>query len=169
MLETGCLVADSDTGVIQRGEWQLPLGGTAPIQWSIHQDIPTEIVNEYSLSHELMATRCVSESDAIPRVQYYLNGMAVAHKTIPGETRQYIGLYPIELNGVIQQVTWSLGGSGPTTTASANGEHSTMIPAYPARRRRENLDADAEAARANIADLKVSNPNNQQAVVAAAS
>ena len=150
VLETACLVADPETGEVDRGEWELELNGTAPTEWEIREDIPHEIVGQYDTSHQLTGIEVVSEDDADPRAQYYLNGLAAKHQTIPGESRQYIGLYPIDPDGLIQQVSWSLGKSGPTTTASANGEHSTVVPAYPARRRAENLSPNALAANQNM-------------------
>ena len=55
----------------------------------------------------------------------------------------YDGLKPIDLDGAIQQVTWSVSiTEGATTQASRNNEFSTEVPTYEQRRVRERLRAD---------------------------
>jgi len=52
----------------------------------------------------------------------------------------YAGIVPIELDGAIQQVTWSVGLGGATTRASRNAEHSDYVPPYPDRLRTGRFD-----------------------------
>jgi hypothetical protein len=52
----------------------------------------------------------------------------------------YVGLLPIEPDGAIQQVTFSIGVAGTFTRASRNMEHNAFVPPYRVRRRAEKLD-----------------------------
>lgn len=83
--------------------------------------------------------------------RYYLAGHARKYRLTGGQTRQYIGIYPIDPDGFVQQVTWSMG-QGATTVASSNNEHSLAIPPFPARRRAEILPPEHAARIANLAE-----------------
>lgn len=56
---------------------------------------------------------------------------------------KYEGIIPIELDGAINQVTYSFGGGqAATTQASRNVEHSRTVPPHKERRRRERQNAE---------------------------
>lgn len=152
VLDTGCLVADPETNQIVRGEWSMELGGDAPPQWTIKEDVFWEVIGTYSADHILIGHTVVSEEEANARAQYYLDGMAYQYQVKAGDTRHYPGILPLDPDGRIHQISLSVGPGGPTTVASENSEHSTVVLPYPARRRNENLPPDATAAMANLAD-----------------
>lgn len=83
-----------------------------------------------------------SDNDDPKRKALYY-ALAAAQRFIPqvSGTGVYAGLLPINLDGAIQQVTWSVGPSGATTEASRNSEHSDFIPAYNQRRFSESMGA----------------------------
>lgn len=70
---------------------------------------------------------------------YYALAAATKFQPQVSGTGVYAGLLPINLDGAIQQVTWSVGPSGATTEASRNSEHSDFIPAYNQRRFSESM------------------------------
>ena len=76
----------------------------------------------------------------LDRVAEYFYGTKLAAGLAGSETQQitYAGIWPIEPNGYVQQVTWRVGGDQPAqTTASANTEHAAELPRYPEKRRVE--------------------------------
>lgn len=89
--------------------------------------------------HTLTGTTLL-EQDAVVRANYYLEGMKVQYFSHASEIRNYHGIVPIDLDGAIQQVTWSIDDEGwASTEASLNTEHAVFVPPYPARRRAEFL------------------------------
>lgn len=152
VLETGCLVSAVEDDQIVRWWWRRELGGTAPEAWRVHEDAEVGIIGSYSDSHRLMGYEAINKADADARAAYYLDAMTIPLQVAAGVTRQYPGILPIDPDGKRQQVTWQIGGGGPTTVASTNTEHSPNRPPYPVRRLRENLPANQAAAAANLAE-----------------
>jgi hypothetical protein len=150
VLETAVIVLHEETGEPLRwtGE-QLVLGGAGGVEWHRREDVAVSIIGEYGEDNSLTGFSYEGRDDARARAGHYLKALARRHLLTGGETRQYIGCLPIDPGGYVQQVTWSFGGSGATTTASANSEHDPWVPDYPARRRAENLPPDKAAAAAN--------------------
>jgi hypothetical protein len=154
-LETACKVTHPETGAFLRWEEVLPLGGLAPVEWSLHDDVQVGVVGIYGDKDRRNRLTGVGFSfldDAKGRAGYYLRGMAARYQLPTSDTRQYIGIYPIDPDGLVQQVTYSLGGRGATTMVSTNTEHAITIPPYPARRLAENLAPNRQAAMANIVE-----------------
>lgn len=80
--------------------------------------------------------------ELVPAADYYLQRAAEKYEVTGALSRTYAGIYPIDCDGAIQQVTWSVGGGQPaTTTASLNTEHDPYTSPYPERRRKEQLIA----------------------------
>ncbi|MFO0937824.1 MAG: hypothetical protein U0798_15070 [Gemmataceae bacterium] len=67
------------------------------------------------------------------------------------------GVVKVDPDGLVQQVSFSIGPGGIHTMASTNSEFSTVLPSYSARRMRENLAANPLAALANIKDAQIHN------------
>jgi hypothetical protein len=153
VLECACRVVDHETGAFVRWEETRQMGGQAPFEWAIHEDVMVGVIGLYedpNRRHRLTGHKFFGLEDARGRASYYLAGMAARYQLPLADTRQYIGVYAIDPDGLTQQVTWSLGPGGPTTVASANTEHAIAIPPYPARRLAENLGPHALAATANL-------------------
>jgi hypothetical protein len=151
VLECGCHVLDPVTSQPYRWEEVLSIpGGTAPTEWTFREDVDVSVIGEYSRTNMMFGHKFFDLKDGRSRASYYMRGQASKYKIVGGETRQYAVIVPVDPDGLIQQVTWSVGEGGPTTIASANTEHHPAIPAYPARRRAENLKPDAAAALANM-------------------
>lgn len=157
VLETACLVKDPDFGNLIRWEVSLPIGGNAPPQWEIHEDVAVGVIGQYQDSQGggqqnnyvgfTFGTGDVQ--DANNRAAYYLSGMKAKIQVPQSDNRRYIGIVPIDLSGTVQQVSYSVGSAGPTTVAGLNTEFSISIPTYSNRRRAENSPPDASAADAN--------------------
>lgn len=80
-----------------------------------------------------------NEADMVQAAGYYLRSEIGKYETTSALTRRYAGLLPVEPDGGIHQVTWSIGTGPPTTTVSVNTEHATWLPPYPERRRNEKV------------------------------
>ena len=97
-------------------------------------------------NHELVTKQC----DA------YLDDLEQIYEVVNNERRRYIGLYPIDLDGKIQQVSYHIGSQGQDTIASKNTEHDFELPTYDDRRAREarknpeNREARAEEIREEL-------------------
>lgn len=168
-LETGCLVTDPDNDqVVCYTNVRELIGGTAPPEWHHHDDVQVSVVGKYRDVVDVsmdgtIRTQSLNEltgwdyaqgdkeqADAVSA--FYLSGHARKYELTNAEQRNYIGIYPIDPDGAVQQVTWKLDKAGPTTIASRNSEHSTVVPPYPARRRAEILPPDRAAAATNLAE-----------------
>lgn len=188
VLETGCQLADPNTGeLIRSRRWfNINLGkiqknekpAINPInvaavkaaakfnagmpsavdqpprdtEWYTHEDVWSEIIGVYDWTpggggqHVLTTTKYVDEQESTDRAYYYISMHLNEHIVQGGATATYRGLRSISLDGAIQQVTLEIGKGGAKTTASRRMEHSPYYPPYPVRRRKENLDADKQAA-----------------------
>jgi hypothetical protein len=157
VIETAVLVKDADFGFLVRYEQALQLGGNAPNQWEIHDDVAVGIIAEYYKSEgsgslkEYIGWKYGEGDleDAQGRANYYLQGMAAKIQTPTADHRAPIGIYPLDLDGCVQQVSYEIGAAGPTTHWGLNTEYSVAIPPYPIRRRNENLPPNAAAVEAN--------------------
>lgn len=86
-------------------------------------------------------------AELLPAAAYYLNAANAKYGIGAAEDRTYAGIVPIDPDGAITQVTWSVGGGQPATTrVSRNSEHATYLPSFPERRRVVQLRALANKA-----------------------
>jgi hypothetical protein len=138
VIETGVNVLDPVLNYPISYITKLILGGRAPQLLQKRPDVQLNITSEYDQDHRLLRTR-IAEDDALKRANYYLEALAVQYRLSDSGDIGYNGFAPVNLDGYIQQVTWAFDASGIRTQASANSEHSYVVPPYPARRRIENL------------------------------
>jgi hypothetical protein len=134
-------VRDADTNQFDAYTKVVPLPGQASLtnpKFELHTDVQLNVVGQYDVNNNIVGVQ-ILEADPIVRADYYLQGMALQYNLSGGQTIQYNGIRAIDLDGAIQQVSWSVGPGGCSTTASLNTEHNWYIPPYPARRRAEYL------------------------------
>jgi hypothetical protein len=91
----------------------------------------------------------ILEADPILRGSYYVYAAWLQLQLAAAETRGYLGLIPIDCDGAIQQVVWSLGERGCQTVAGMHNEFFAYFPPYHERRRAEDLPAIQEQAERN--------------------
>lgn len=136
-LRVAISVKDPTSGTYWREVYKKPTGwrnSTKPL-WVKRPDIRREIkVNpETQLAfRDNGDNRAVVEKELATYAQYEqqkLSGLRPAQGT-------YCGFQPIELDGTIEQVSYSISSSGETQTLCSYGfEHSLVIPSYEERRR----------------------------------
>ena len=68
---------------------------------------------------------------------YYLDQIQSTLETIITGTRCYIGIFPIDMDGSIQQVSYRIGKQGADTVVSKGTEHDFDLPQYAERRQRD--------------------------------
>ena len=145
----------------QRFVW----GGTLPGQ--VDLGCPPETIRRPDLVKIVRAIRNSKDlslasvgnnlDDLIPPANYYLEAANQKYEIGAATDRTYAGIVPIDPDGAIQQVTWSVGGGQPATTrVSRNCEHAQYLPSYPERRRNE--DTRRFLGRAEVDSLSKSAP-----------
>lgn len=79
-----------------------------------------------------------NETEFNEKANYYLSARLKAFEDVLSGEREYAGIRDdIDLDGAIQQITYTVGRSGATTKVSRNSEHDHNIPTYDERRANE--------------------------------
>jgi hypothetical protein len=168
-LQTGIFVRDPLTNSPYCYFKVIPTGnaaGTTPRVYS-HPDVQLNITCDFDPKNMPVKAR-ILEADPLLRADSYLAAHLAEFLVSGGTTVDYNGIMAIDLDGAVQQVTWSIGGDGATTTASVNSEHSAWIPPYPVRRRAEALPPELSSSPgAGVSDGLVSMPTTTGAPGAA--
>lgn len=145
-LQTGCLVRDPVTNQIDQFVQVQDLGGASATNPRIYQhpDIQLNVTATFQtdplyINYGMPTGFSILELDPLARAQNYLAAHALEYLISGGQVLAYNGIIPIDLDGAIQQVSWSVGDGGAETTASRNTEHDAWIPQQPERRRAEFL------------------------------
>jgi hypothetical protein len=158
VLEAAVYIRDEDTGAFSRYEKTRDFGGRGAPVWQVCEDVRVGVVGQYDQSHNRTGGVFQDFKEAEERADFYLDRMAEHYELVTGETRRYIGIYAIDPDGKIQNVSWTIGGAGPTTVASTNSEHDPGTLPYNARVRVENLPPNVSAAVANVTAGKLPDP-----------
>ncbi len=138
LLQTAVLVRNAQTNQIEHFTKIIPLTdspvGTAP-KITQHDDVQVNVTSTYDNNANITSVGLL-EADPLARADYYLQGMALQYDLGAGQTIDYNGIVPIDLDGAIQQVTYSIGGGDfAYTVASRNSEHDYFVASYQARQR----------------------------------
>lgn len=75
---------------------------------------------------------------------YYLDSISRTYESVASERKTYFGLYCVDLDGAITQVTYRIGKQGSDTIVSRGTEHNFDIPSYEQRRQRDGRHNSAE-------------------------
>lgn len=142
ILETGVYVRNDETNAFECYAVSKLLPGMSGVtNFAIRkfEDIQFFVTCTYKADGVTVDKVSVLETDADVRGSVYADAMAQQYQIIGGETRTYNGIVPVDLDGAIMQITWSVGGDGCMTTVSRNTDHHPAILPQPARRRAEFL------------------------------
>jgi len=127
-LRTSFKAYRSDTGQWERAF--IPEGGRkisgnlTPTLYVHHDEIHLNYIDAQVQNLETVTAEC----------DHYLDAIEKQYNTPYPQTVTYAGLRAIQLDGAIQQVTYRVGQSGATTTASRNTEQLEITPSYKERR-----------------------------------
>lgn len=81
-----------------------------------------------------------------PFADYYIDSMIESFDTPKSLTRNYIGMWPIDMDGAINQVSYLISTNSADTRASRGTEHDTRFPRYREMQRRIAVNKAAEDA-----------------------
>lgn len=100
------------------------------------------IEQDYDPTTWKVLQRRTNKDDCDKESKFYATKETEAFAAVSGGQRSYTGILPIDPDGYIREVTWSVGGGrAPTTTISYNAETSPWIPTYAERKKAKKLKA----------------------------
>jgi hypothetical protein len=115
-------------------------GGQQPESLSHPELVTVWMADRTSVTQELQ-NMYTNEPDVLDGLDYYLDKSREKYEVGQSTTRTYAGIFPIDPDGGIQQITWTVGGGSPAmTTVSVNCEHAHWLPPFAQKRRFEKLD-----------------------------
>ena len=130
-----CQVRDPKTWQPYRFEYFMQIGSGTNKDFAvtiIKDDIQPWSIQDY----ENGTAYTTNNLDEITRQsQYYAESYSRRYQTVRSQQKTFIGLYGIDMDGSINQITWSISGQGSSTIASQGTEHSFYTPDFDARRR----------------------------------
>lgn len=103
----------------------------------IKEDIQPWTIGNYDAFGDWLGTTTNNKVEVDAQCKYYADAIAKTFETIATSTRTYIGLFGIDMDGAIQQITYRITKSGADTIASRGTEHDFDIPKYWERRQRD--------------------------------
>ena len=142
---TAIQVRDPDTWQPNRYEFLMQIGSGSNKDFAvqmIRDDIQPWVITQYYRGRPSGYTSNYQE--VVDQCRYYAEALARKYQTVTSETRNLIGLYPIDMDGAIQQVTYSINRGGASTMASRGTEHSWYTPEYEERRQQVARQGIAE-------------------------
>ncbi len=139
-LRTACHVRNVQTNELERYKYAEPFGAQTGTNYAVarRDDVQLEVYAVYGFEGAIESV-WVESADPLHRAKYYADGLKAQYFLSGAKTIRYNGIEPIKVDGARAQVTWSVGDGGAETVASYNSEHAYWLPAYPTRRRAENL------------------------------
>ncbi len=142
-LRTALSVRDAETFSWERVEVGVPTGGNGNTGALVllHDEIALNVIGVYDTSSSPPKLKKTTDNYATVKTEaiYYLRAALAELQVSTAADRTYAGLLPINLDGAIQQVSWSVGQSGARTRASLNHEHNPFVAPYRERRFYERL------------------------------
>ncbi|MBS0207812.1 MAG: hypothetical protein JSS27_02560 [Planctomycetes bacterium] len=136
-------VRDADTGALQRYERRRdsdgPALGTLP-RYLLHDELTLTKVLRYASDYSLTS---VADNVALLDAQAdaLLSAAEQAVAATSPQWRRYSGIEPIDLDGLVAMVVWSIDARGATTTASAGMELSGETQTQQAKRQAGRFSA----------------------------
>lgn len=109
----------------------------------IKEDIQPWSIAKYD-SVGSFVSRTENADEVQRQCKYYADSIAKTFETIATKTRRYIGLYPIDMDGRIVQVSYEINKQGADTIASTGTEHDFDIPSEDERRQRNGRKNDSD-------------------------
>lgn len=86
-------------------------------------------------THDVRGNFDSNVSEVADEANHYIEAALQEYQIPQSQTNPYPGILPIEPDGTIVQVTWSVGLGGATTVASRSTEHDRYVPSYEDQRR----------------------------------
>jgi hypothetical protein len=124
-----------------------------------HDDVKAWFKTYYDID-EMSGEGTISDSTdntaiADTQADYYLDSQLKAMETVNSKTLTLIGIWPVDMDGAINQISYRISKSGADTTVSRGTEHDVRIPTYKDQQQRiKRTKLANEKAAADMAALK---------------
>jgi hypothetical protein len=132
-------VRDPETWQPNRYEFLYQIGSGTDTNFAatyVHDDIQPVVIGQYEARNQRTLTDYKTNfGEVITQCQYYAESVARKFVTVTSEHKTYIGLFPIDMDGAICQITYMIDKSGASTVASQGTEHNPYTPEYEERRK----------------------------------
>jgi hypothetical protein len=139
-------VRDLDTWQPHRFEYLQQIGAgtnTAFCMEVIKEEIQPYAIENYDKFGNYLSSKD-NQDEVTQQCQYFANAVQQTFALVQTQTRTYLGAYPIDMDGAINQVTYRISPAGTDTVVSRGTEHDYDIPSYDERRQRiARTSADA--------------------------
>jgi hypothetical protein len=165
VLRAKCQVRDTETLALARHIHERSTGGTLGTspQFILREELVVTHVPTYdpdTYASPLTATNdprlidsvATTADDVNDAADHYIDAALEEYTQPEPRQVQIAGLYPLDLDGVIQQITFSVGGAGATTTIARGSEPSFIATSHGERRQ-------SEASRQTVAQVRRSRGN----------
>lgn len=166
VLRAKCHVRNADTLALERYVRERETAGTAlgtRTQYLLRDELAVTHVPAYdpetypleltgSTDPRLISEVITTTAQVDAACDHYIDAALEEYQTTEPRQVQAAGLYPIDLDGGIQQVTYQVGPSGATTTVARGSEPSSIASSHGERRRSEVARGTAAAARRSRGD-----------------
>lgn len=102
------------------------------------QGLRRVVTRDYEIGTWKISAEFTNDEQFVAEADYHIAGILRQYEQPASENMTFPGLLPIDPDGLMHQISWSVGGGSPiATSVSISGEHSTVIDPYPIRRRTE--------------------------------
>ena len=133
-------VRDPDTWQPVRHEYLKQIGDGSNRDFcyeAVKEEIQPWWITTYSADFSSTTGTTDNQDEVQRQCEYYADSIAKTFENVSTSTRTYLGLFPIDMDGAIQQVSYRIGKQGADTIASKGTEHDFDIPQYAERRQRD--------------------------------
>lgn len=116
----------------------------------IKDDIQPWIIGNYPTGSTAFTSFTSNIAEVQQQSLYYAQSIAREYQLVNSQTKTFIGIYSIDMDGAIQQVSYEIGKGGHSTKASRGTEHNIYTPSYEDRRQmsaRQGIAGKVEYAR----------------------
>jgi hypothetical protein len=154
-LRASCYVRDAKTQAPERYVRERQIGSRdEPTRYVGRDDLALRYIPVYSgFSPTKISGTSDNKVDVNKEADHYLNQLQAEYQAVQGQTLDYAGLMVQELDGALQQITWSITRDGTTTTICRNSEQRWREPPYVRRRERERALARENKMRSMLGDI----------------
>lgn len=134
---TAFQVRDPVTWQPNRYEFLMQIGSGTDTNFAytvIRDDIQPVVIQNYR-SDGTASNVITNQGEVNTQCAYYANALARKFITVTSEHATYIGIFPLDMDGAICQITYSVSVNGGTSMIASQGtEHSYYTPEYEERR-----------------------------------
>jgi hypothetical protein len=134
-LRTAVSLRDAKTWGWLRSEFERRFSGRSAAPAHARYFRHDDIIHEQYFDFERGTGRLIENYREINKAgQYYLDRHAIEYNPEQSAAISYVGLKPIQVDGAIWQVAWSISGGMATTQATRNREEMTLSVSYQEKR-----------------------------------